>query len=457
MSSKTTNLFKNVYAEWLLERIKINPDFYRLFGPTFYKMNEEQKQSLFTKFSELQTKGISIKEIERVSEDLYNLQPTNIIGYIMQAVKWISDRQITFENTREGSWKLLKKDDLMNIDETLYKDAAEAIDTYVIENGEYIPNAWTNSIITLILIKWLSIRKYWFSKDLEEGVSLNEVKTKITKSRDWLKSNMNQVDSIKGWSPFIPPINNTIINTYDTSMAYIALTYGSKTWQDIDNFEVQEVIQSLLSPILRDKDSGAWYVHNKNGKIDIGATSYALVALIKYNEIKGGKNFAEHEIIQGIKWLAQSQNVDNCGWGENPGMSSRIDMTCYALMALMKYVDIYKHDEYMEKIFKGIKFLYEKCERFTNYDDIYSWPTDDKYQGQHPCFKNSSLVLSTLLRCRIPIYNSEIRRGVSGLLRIYKTYIQKFDESQEKTLIDSLDKAYFLCMLEDYLKAWINV
>lgn len=450
MSLALDKSLREFHAEQIITMISSNPSFYILFSPVFYDMKKEEQEKLYNEFEELQAYDISLEDVKRASEDLDNLMVSSVAMKMLRVVKWIIDNQ-----DEDGYWKILKKDNLMDIDEELYGKLKleNSTEGYVEkEKTGLIPNAWTNAMLTLILMKWLSIAE---DLGIESEEQLKKITITIENSKRWLKENKNQVDNIKGWGPFIPSIAEDVINTYDTSFVYITLIFDAKTEEDVKNLpEHHEVIQSLLSSNLRDEESGAWSIHNKSKNIDIGATSYALMSLMKNNEKEGNKDFAQDVIEKGIDWLVQQQNRDS-GWGEKTNMNSRTDRTCYSLLALLKYKDMYGN-KYRDPIFRGITFLRSKIKRFLEDENVYCWSSDDSTQKGHPCFKTSSLVVSTLLKCGYPIYDHEVRRGISGLIRLYNAYLNMQVESQKRSPIDSLDKAYFLCMLADYLKAWMK-
>lgn len=459
MKTTCKNEDERLELDRLINGISRNPHFSTLFNPKFYLITDAiKKQKLVDEFKEFKTYGITIRDIERSSEDLDNLQLSKIIRVISNVAKWIATNQ-----NDHGYWAIISKSDLMNVDETLFKNLEAKIEEYSKkikreEGNENIPNAWTNAIMTLILTKWIHLARRW---GLDDEKSLSLMDDKIKKSREWLQANTNKAYNIIGWSPYIPSINGDIINTYDTGFAYLAFFYDMHKIKENEKINIfhKKILDSLLSPILRDTNIGAWYINNveenySERKLDVGATSYALTSLLKANEIEGKRDFAKNEIRHGIEWIIREKNPDG-GWGDRLGTKSRIDRTCQTLMVLAKYSNIYSNCDYevADTISQGVKYLSYNIRRFTEHEDIYCWASEEQQTTQgHPCFRNSSLVISTLLKCGLPIYSREIRRGVSGLLRLYNISCRA-EVPEEQSPINSLDKAYFFCMLADYLKA----
>ena len=323
-------------------------------------------------------------------------------------------------------------------------------------NDNKIANAWTNAILTLILNKWLSIIENYTLGSIE---NINDIEKSITLSVKWLDCNRNISDDIYGFGPFVPNIDKSLINIYDTSFAYISQMYNSKNaHQLISKNKFKKIYTNLVSDKLLNHDVGAWYKDNlpSSNLPDVGASSYAVSLLIKAAE--NGYDIDEDLSAKSVEWISSQQNNDG-GWSVKKGDKSAVDITCLTIMALQKYVEFSgKYVKFDNVINNGVKYIENSLKEYNcpdkdgNVLNLYCWPREGT-SAQEICFKNSSLAISTLLKCDIPIFRGSIRRSVSSLIRIYKQNHGKENDCP----IANIEEAYFVCMLADYLKAWIDV
>ena len=91
------------------------------------------------------------------------------------------------------------------------------------------------------------------------------------------------------------------------------------------------------------------------------------------------------------------------------------------------------------KIRDGIDYISEQANKVKEREKNCCWVSDeDNYKT---CLKTSSLAISTLLRCGVEHYNHLIKLGIEGT---YKLWREDFG--------NQVDRAYFHCMLIDYLR-----
>ena len=436
----------------MIRRLKKDNDFYTLFSPNFYKLENDEKHYLFGKFNILKQNGITVQDISKASEDLDNLQADKIkedldivIDYILKSQK------------KDGSWSVITTDNLIQFDSIIYGNHFYKIKEYEEHiNDNKISNAWTNSILTLILNKWLTVLE---NLTIGPSEKIKEIEKSILSSVNWLNKNRNISGDIYGFGPFLPNIDKNLINVYDTSFAYISQLYNNKNAdQLISRNEFRKIYKNLVSEKILNDEVGAWYKDNlsSNRVPDVGASSYAISLFIKAAE--NGYEIDENLSAKSVGWISSQQNSDG-GWAVKKGEKSATDITCLAIMALQKYVEYSgEYIRFDEVINSGVKFIENSLEEFNcpgkdgGMLNLYCWPRDG-LSVQEICFKNSSLAISTLLKCDIPIFKGSIRRSVSSLIRIYK----QNHEGNAIQPVANIEEAYFICMLADYLKAWMDV
>lgn len=444
----------------VIRRLKKDDDFYNLFGPSFYRLPDDEKIKLFNKFPLLSENNITIKDVSMASEDLDNLQADRVRAHLESIINYLVSSQRT-----DGCWGIVTAENLIDFDHVVYGDHGKKIynipdsDKIIEDNGKTIkiPNAWTNSIITLILNKWLLVLEdYYFAPKN----TVDRIKNAIARSSVWLEEHKNKNNDLEGFGPFPPSVNSILVNTYDTSFVYISQLYNSKISKSLFNENrLEKVYKNLISSQLYNNDAGAWYSDNirTNNKLDVGATSYAVSLLLKINENKYSidRNFVDF----GIEWLIQQQNIDG-GWGDIKDECSYVDKTCLAVMAIQKYTEYAAMNSKFEDIINnGLKFIESRIEEYHCQNkeghaiQLHCWPKENQSTVEAICFKNSALAVSTLLKCDVPIYRGSVRRCVSSLIRLYKEN-HSIPGTQP---ILNIEEAYFVCMLADYLRAWIQV
>jgi hypothetical protein len=417
-------------------------------------MSKEDREALFEKFPLLHEQDVTLKDIEHASEDLHNLRAETIMKNMEEIVAYLLKTQVKSKDDNRGAWLILNGRQLIELDSILYGKYALKIEEWIGHRlDQPVPNAWTNALITLILKKWLGIIGEWTSPTSKQ---IKAITNAIKLSNEWLEKHRNESDGIFGWSPFPPQVSGNLVNTYDTSFVYISLCYDSQympcTRKDRILNSVQEV---MLSSKLHDAESGAWYTDNtkEHRREDVGATSYATVVLQK---LRDEFDLDRETIDRAIGWLCARQNPDG-GWSRRPNERSVVDQTCLAMMTLQRCAEE-SHEKITRILDKGVAYLDRTIELYEcdGYGEkpiqILCWSKNEEDGIGHPCIRTSSLAISTLIKCDMPIFMRSVRRSVSGLMRLYKN---KRANKKEPPIMD-LDEAYFFCMLADYLKAWIR-
>lgn len=437
----------------LAKRLQRDPEFYTLFSPNFKDLSLLKKKYTLGKFPILQDLGMSIGDLDAVSENLHHLQTTSVVAELEHIVEYLVGTQES-----NGSWPILSQEQVEDFDNDVYGYHYEKISHWFATSGiPRISSPWTQALFTLILMKWSWLNeRHGFSA----RYSLRRVREAVVRSYQWLSKNGNHIeDSVLGYGPFLPDIDNHLINTYDTSFVYISLLYYPLL-SPMNTERMREAYRAITSDALFDRSVGAWYVDNRTDhkKLDVGATAYALTLLFKLKNYMP-KEDDLHE--RACKWLLCKQREDG-GWGGNEkmGQPPDINATCLALMALSKYLQFDSQFEIIASSARGLRRLESFLKSFTcperpdSVVSLYCWPSEAN-QSQI-CIKNSSLALSTLLRWDYPPYSSIVSRGVTSMVRVYKSLRSMNRTSPSIKPISMVEEGYYACMLLDYLKASVD-
>lgn len=454
----------NPFVNRLTVDLMSNPYFLDLISPNFINKPKKERQKIYNYFPALTKTNITLKDIEYISQDLQFLKFDFIFKEIIKIVLWIIENQ-----DEDGSWSLLTKRNLVDFRQD-NPDEILAINDYFDKNpkkNNFTSNAWITSLTNLILSKFLllisgeKLKYFLLDNDFSHIISLldeidqKKVQDKILSCRTWLNNNRNEKDGFSGWGPLPAAIYKESLNSYDTSFGYISAHYG-KGLVGMHEATMPTELNALQpdSPFY-DNATGAWRAE-EGQPLDPGATSYAILSVLKFRKDNGqypvGFNF---ELInKAIKWLIDQQQNGGC-WGRSSNGPPRVDRTCHCLMALLKYEKAEKKNAVPEAVYQGgINFLKSKIITIENYINsngiIFCWLNDGEKKGQHPCFRNSSLAISTLLRFFSPSAG-EIQRGISSLLRLYK-----HSHKRSSDRLTQPDELYFWCMLLNYTKALVN-
>lgn len=464
-------MLRDINANGIVELLDLyrNPDFKAIFSAQFIKKSREEQEAIINRVRPFTEEKINIDKLIETSRDYY--YPT--VDFLVEQLEKHMDERIISKQDPDGGWLLVDWNYLKEIDnskETLqraekyfykYKDIYNKVYNKNVEKVDEIlvPTYWSNYIVLLLLNKWkLCIQS---NKHLS-NYSLDKINTSIDTGAEWLKK--NSLGEGAGW-PRTHKDVSTNLNTYDTCMAIIAINYHMSFFKQ-DNIKEEffgrKDLETLISEDVRNKN-GSWRKEITSETEDIGATAYALQCLMKYYK-RGDDNEFKKIIVpiikDGVLWLMQNQfNAGQYegGWGESNKLVSEratIERTCYALMALVKYKKLSNRNEDLlitldpeRPINKGIDFLIRQKNLYEEYPIGFIWPDDYGNGNRKTSLKNSSLVISTLVRCGIESHDLIMKQGLIGASRFYeKSYNNNSCNNAWYNPI------YFFCMLADFLK-----
>lgn len=424
-----------------------------LISPDFTNKTESEQLELYERVPVLKEIGITLDSVKEISRDFYNSSTQNMEEYLASHIEKLLGLQ-----WEDGCWPIVDPAYLKTIRPALSEDIERYAARY---GGKRIPTPWTNSLMLLLLTKWIDYAK---PRGIVNERQVESIKRAMNNATSWLETAVltDSDNGLAGW-PFLPNVTNKV-SSYETSMALIALNYKLGFKMPIKGnitdrtFFGEEYLEDLLNRHLR--ENSGWK-NEEDGKTDTGATSYVILCLMKYCEIYREDRAAGRQIDQrvydeisiaigkGIEWLVRNQRDDD-GWGSSEKETSDksyIEKTACALMALAKYEQLFDNQDLKGIRDRGIGFLKSRIRNYNTFPEKYAWPNDYDDKMKAPSIKFSSLVISTMLRCGEPHYDITIRQGIMGLFRIAS------GEAEAESIPLGEDYIYFNCMLADYLKA----
>ena len=432
-----------------------------IISPDFCSRSKEEQRQLIQKIPLFQKEGIDPERVIDASRNYYYFS----LDFLVNELKELYARVITKQDNG-GGWPLVDRDYLISI----RSYSIGEIDAYM-ENyrGTYnriyqtdvkdaqevlVPTYWSNYLVILLLNKWrLCVSN---NPHMNYGCSLEQLDEAIRKGSEWLKNNSLN----PGWS-FTHKVVSHTLNTYDTSMALIAINYhmsffDQNTEKVQEEFFGKDHLEALIHSRVRNKN-GSWRKEIDVENEDTGATSYAVQCLMKYH--KRGKDQKFRETIlpfisDGIEWLVKNQREYDGGWGEEEkgkGKQSHIEKSSYALMALVKYRKMFFDFSLDKPIEDAISFVKKQAKPYKYYPVGCVWPNDYARRAKQPeewedSLKNSSLAISSLIRADVPFEDLVIKKGVIGASRLYEI---TYEDSATKYWYNPI---YYFCMLADCLK-----
>lgn len=426
--------YKNVVSDIISHPLVSN-----ITSPDFLSKGFDEQIRVYNSIPTFRASNVSFDKMLEISKDYYHTSSRFISSSLQKNIE-----TILAEQSSDGSWYFADPGYLLS----LKKDLSQSLENLLkLTNTDRPATPWVNALIIILLKKWRD-----FLLSMEDKKTIAEpLENSIEKASNWLKNQILYEDrtNLSGWT-FLKPLTGSVC-TFETSMSLIALNYHNSGFGFIGNtdssFYGKEQLDCLLNESLRE-DDGSWKTE-ACGSVDTGATSYALLCLLKYCEICFDRNIEELHvpIMKGIEWLAINQRVDG-GWGDknkNDSNSSFVEKTCYALMAISKYQNHFD-DDYSLNLKNGIGFLRMALSTFSDFPEKYAWPNDySKSQSPEPSLKYSSLAISSMLRCGVPYYDFELKKSLMGLIRVYEDI-----KNDPRTTWE--DKIYYFCMLSDYLR-----
>jgi len=260
-----------------------------------------------------------------------------------------------------------------------------------------LTTAWSTSVSILALNEW---QKYSGDQD-------HLLKEIIKRGIEYLKKNCNQ-DSCWGPYPLDLPSFKENTNVFDTSISVLAILGIEKDVEFVS--KAVEKLQSLQ------KENGGWAPSEEDEKNDVGATSLAIQALIKYNQTDKWWH-PKKNIEKGIKWLIENQQDGGWSDGEKGSGVSFLTRTYDALEALVRYDPEFNGPRIKEAVEKGIEWLLDSI-RFESEDEIgLAWRSDKIEMSD---IENTATAIIALLDCGVDPTSLEIEEGIKWLLERQK-------------------------------------
>lgn len=393
----------------------------------FFELSNETKQRILSPAnSRLKEYKISLEDvIETLDTYSKNLRAKNINSKSTEILEWLFEKQ-----NDDGSWPL----------------------AYEHESGN-IKNAWANAVCILSLLKFIHFNQ----------LSNNKYNEKISKAVEWLLDpSIGIYISCQGWKQ---TKNDSGINIYDTSIALRAIfkyrsAYKAKKFTyKISDPEIVKVIENIINlageyPYWPDK---FWHTQDKNLK-DIGATSYALMTLVHFQNIFDEAEIAEireslnKKTVDTTQWLIDNYR-DNLGWDRISGIPSMsLEISCYALQSLNKcmrfFLNRLRTDEKIEGLIERVvEIITSEVQRigglFTYKNNQWGWLEDNELKSERNIsITNTALATSTLLKCS---YMTDLKLDLSAILKSMNYLLNNFNKERI-----TLENTYVLCTIMDY-------
>lgn len=411
----------------LAEKLIQDPLMREMLSPRFIDYPEELRKSIYANVPDLKEKNILLSTLEDLSRVKKETSPQNIERLLEDvAQRYLSSQQ------EDGSWHLLTRDEAGefngHLKEKLEKDYSPE---------DRMPNVWSNCLVSLFLMKW---RRHLEKDKILSAATDRQIIYTLNKSAAWIKNACELGDGTYGCSPAPPQLEKKFV-IYDSSLALITLAYDPALLAESKPFAVELfhniIKEGIISGITNSIDKEL-PPDDKNME-DIGAASYFIVSAIKCME-HNLLDIKRQQLEPYVRIIAEAQNFPSGGWGRYKGnKEDDIDKTCYALLALNKWSNYYKTTEFKDRIGYGVRHVKNKISQFDGIPPIICWSrVEDRRKG---CLKISSLTISTLLRCGVKAYDHRIQIGLEGSYMLWK-----------RGDINEVEKAYFNCMLIDYLK-----
>ena len=308
------------------ETIISDPDFQVMVSEEFANMPSGLQEFLY---NSLRDKYI-LPPIEtfRKSADIQNATKPENIEILLEKVanNYINNQIILDSDSPSGYWKLLKLEQAVNFNKHLETVISNAY------NGEGdVENAWSNCMVALFLMKW---KKYLESHNgtSSDILKLNNIINNVV---NWIVKVAEPNNDGGLWGVgSLPPKAGKVNSVYDSSLAVITLAYD----RDIMSKKRSPLVNLFTSIV----EYGILNGHESSNNIpdekdfnDVGAASYFVVSAIKCIE-HDLKVTQQTQLEPYMDVILNSQNRHDGGWGQYSGTPSRIDTTCYALMALAK-------------------------------------------------------------------------------------------------------------------------
>lgn len=416
-------------------------------------MDINWKRETYNSIPRLKKIGISEEKLFEAVDDYHSLGLDTLDNIIFDSIGDIIESQ-----EQDGYWLVISKKEFLKSAPSSICE--EPIDEMYPSSNDKVARTWSNALLTLILTKADQLYK---NEEKFTSRFYPKIQEAIRKSSDWIKKQKKKSGDHDGWAhcplEVCKHVSCEELNIYDTSFAISTMINFERYSDSESNGDLP--IHTLISDDFYNAKEGAWCIAQKKDKddvssiSDVGATSYAAIALNRYiNYWKVGimdeekKEFVNNRIKNGIEWLLRNQNPDG-GWGlDSKNKNSRIDRTCFAIQALVRNGYSHKRDV---QVFQGFYFLNNRLKEFDDsefYTKLFLWDSDDKSDIEEENIpdriKNTSLVISTFLKDKIPYNDYRIVHPLASLLKLHnqKGYnLKKF-----------FDSAYLYCTLTDYLK-----
>lgn len=290
-----------------------------------------------------------------------------------------------------------KLNDLAKIAKYELKDYLESIDPICLneliisaagwmEQNYAYNSCWNASILIMSLLR------------AKDGIP------EIDKHIEWLKNERNLTVEGLWHSPWDPRTN-----IFDTSFAVVALIEAGVSEDEDIIIRGINFIQNHINPL------GGWHsIPGDDEEIEVGATSWAIIALIK-----AGISPSSEIIITATKWLRENQ-WDNGGWARwwknKQGSTPLITRTCDAVGALLVAGES-PESPCVQNAIKWLIDLQNLVEIKDNFYEVgWGWRRFESEKIIISDIENTSVAITTLLKGNVDPSSSIIAGGIKFLL-----------------------------------------
>ncbi len=426
------------------------------------RLEDKEIKKIIIKLTQFKSKGQIDNFIRTLTEDQKKILPPDIISSVFSLIEETTETKLIayIENVandilknqdEDGAWRLEKSTILDRISK-LPNEIRNNYDEQTIKESseDYIPHIWTSSLCLYTLLKW---KRYLLQSDKYSSYDTKDkLESAILKGAKWLSNPSTQNNMLYGT---LPPYLVKTINTFESSLTILTLIRNENLFKENTLKSFDRSIGEILK--LQDKATGAWYSEmvkdNNEWKPfecpDVGATSYALSAIYESNKDLIVENNDIFEACKkALRWIIDNKDKEYYAWGINNKYAWRIDRTCYALQTLIKYSSInskcFLFDENI--ITHSANWLQDQFV-ITKNEKAFAWIDDEESpeltRADSPSVKNTSLIISTLLKCKADPDDPLIIESLHWLLSNIK------NQSTPHCV-------NILCAIIDYIKAKLD-
>ncbi|MBU4000589.1 hypothetical protein KKG29_05485 [Patescibacteria group bacterium] len=412
-----------------------------LVSPAYAFLNDSQQREYFEQEFKKENKLSADFTFEKIKPIIHSniiVARENIESNIKKVMEYLKKAQAP----DTGGWDFISKEDLLKILPTR-KDEIKSL------QRPRFSNAWTVATCIRALLKW---RAY---------MSDDSVDPYIKKGLGWLRKNKAcelHDTFIEGLDSLPAELGPSSIKIYDTSYGLLAFLYAPP---EAGGASMESV--PYLDTVIRyfSLEDRCWLL---NSRPDVGATSYSLYTLIRYyekctrpEEDRSRCKYlsdVERLINDGAKWLLENRVKE--GWSNSISPERpRVDKTCLAANALIKYCELFQcDDKYFDAVENAVEFVSRNF-FFTSEGKDRGWAWLDA--NNKPDIYMTTLALNMLFKYSGDTNLPHIKHGTIWVLNQWQAengkneHDNKEGNSGQIPEIHPMDKVYILCSVLDYL------